>query len=124
MLMFVAWFSLSNHCVLGASRPNADPVEKGCPMHMQSSDNAPAKHKGSDLPCCKTVRAVMSAKINVASNTVDFVLTKYFLTDTQPDISERSPLVLSLDTGPPDALSFSESVLQRSILAHAPPFPA
>jgi len=29
---------------------------------------------------------------------------------------------LELDTGPPFAGSFAESVLQRSILAHAPPF--
>jgi hypothetical protein len=28
---------------------------------------------------------------------------------------------VSLDTGPPRSLSFAESVLQRSVLAHAPP---
>jgi hypothetical protein len=27
----------------------------------------------------------------------------------------------ALDTGPPPSLSFAESILQRSILAHAPP---
>ena len=29
--------------------------------------------------------------------------------------------LLALNTGPPRSLSFAESVLQRSILAHAPP---
>jgi hypothetical protein len=31
------------------------------------------------------------------------------------------PLFLPLDTGPPGLRSFAESVLQRSVLAHAPP---
>jgi hypothetical protein len=31
---------------------------------------------------------------------------------------------LFLDTGPPDAHSFAELILQRSLLAHAPPSPA
>ena len=30
----------------------------------------------------------------------------------------------SLDTGPPDAHSFAELILQRSLFAHAPPFRA
>jgi hypothetical protein len=36
--------------------------------------------------------------------------------------SATSPL--SLDTGPPGARSFAELILQRSVLAHAPPVSA
>ena len=92
-------------------------------MHMKSSDSPPAKpdESSGDMPCCKTLGAITSAKISVAVNTLDFVLKPYFLHTTLPEISQSSLLVLPLDTGPPDALSFSESVLQRSILAHAPP---
>ena len=92
-------------------------------MHLKTPDNVPAKHKKSsqDMPCCKTLRAIASAKISVAANTLDFVLKAYLLHTALPEISQPSPLLLALDTGPPDALSFSETVLQRSILAHAPP---
>jgi hypothetical protein len=123
LVVLVAWFALSNHCVLGAACASVAPATKGCPMHMKSSDNAPAKHKGSShgMPCCMTLRAVTTAKISVATNMFGFVLKQYFLHTMLPEVSQRARPLLALDTGPPAALSFSESVLQRSILAHAPP---
>ena len=63
----------------------------------------------------------MVSKINASTKTLDFVLKKYFPNAALPEISRPSSLLLALDTGPPGALSFSESVLQRSLLAHAPP---
>jgi hypothetical protein len=36
-------------------------------------------------------------------------------------LRERSCPLLCLDTGPPESSSFAELVLQRSLLAHAPP---
>jgi hypothetical protein len=92
-------------------------------MHMKTSDHAPAKHddRSRDMPCCKTLRAVTPVKISVAANTLDFVLKDYFQNETLPEILPPPRSLLALDTGPPGALSFSESVLQRSILAHAPP---
>jgi hypothetical protein len=91
-------------------------------MHMKSSDNAPAKKENTlGMPCCKTLRAVTTVKITVAANTLNFVLKAYFLDATLPEISQPARPLVALDTGPPDAPSFSESVLQRSILAHAPP---
>jgi hypothetical protein len=62
----------------------------------------------------------MPAKISVA-NTLDFILKPYLLHEMLPEISQPARPLLALDTGPPEVLSFSESVLQRSILAHAPP---
>jgi hypothetical protein len=121
MLMFAAWFALSNHCVLGVLSASTAPVAKGCPMHMKSSDKTPTKQKDVDLPCCKTLRAITVTKISAAANTLDFVLKAFFPDTTPAVISQPWRCLLALDTGPPDALSFSEIVLQRSILAHAPP---
>lgn len=92
-------------------------------MHMKAGTGAPAKQKDTsgDVPCCKILRAVTTAKIAAEGNTLDFVLKEYLSGITLRQVSQpSSPLLLS-DTGPPGALSFSESVLQRSILAHAPP---
>jgi len=117
--VFVGWFALSNHCVIGAcARPV--PVAKGCPMHAKSPEKTP-KENGATQPCCKTLRAVMVVKIVAKSNALDFVLKPFFADTTRPVISQTVSGLLALDTGPPEALSFSESVLQRSILAHAPP---
>ncbi len=57
--------------------------------------------------------------VEVASKTFlsnqDWVVAE-LISSTETQLSP-----LELDTGPPFAGSFAESVLQRSILAHAPP---
>jgi len=114
-----AWFVVSNHCVLSAVQRSGtvSTAHAHCPGHP-----APAKeqHDG-DMPCCKTLTAITAAKISSGANAVDFVLKEYFSGVFASQILQAHTHVLGLDTGPPDALSFAESVLQLSILAHAPP---
>src|SRR4029077_3483471 len=74
--------------------------------------------------CCKILRAVASvatkswtrgdAKFSEADCYYDerALITAYSQTTLAP---------LFLDTGPPGAHSFAELILQRSLLAHAPP---
>jgi hypothetical protein len=115
----VTWFVVSNHCALGAIQRSGtvSDVHAHCPGHP-----APAKqHRDRDMPCCKTLKAITAAKINTGANAVDFVLKNYFSGQFASQILQAHTHILGLDTGPPDALSFSESVLQQSILAHAPP---
>jgi hypothetical protein len=50
-----------------------------------------------------------------------FALQFYFVGPVISTNESRPVPVLELDTGPPFANTFAESVLQRSILAHAPP---
>ena len=54
--MLLAWFALSNHCMLSAACVAA-PMAKGCPMHVKSSEKTPSEN-GANQPCCKTLRAV------------------------------------------------------------------
>lgn len=124
LAMLVAWFALTNHCLLGATfAATSDSSVPNCPMHAQASGDAPAKPKESDQtsPCCKILRAIVVAKISSAGNTIDFVLKAYLTGTPLPLVAQPTRSLLALDTGPPPAVSFSESVLQRSILAHAPP---
>jgi hypothetical protein len=117
--MIVTWFVVSNHCALGAVQPSGtvSDVHAHCPGHQ-----APAKeHRDADMPCCKTLKAITAAKINTGANAADFVLKEYFSGQFASLILQIQTLISGQDTGPPDALSFSESVLQQSILAHAPP---
>jgi hypothetical protein len=130
-----AWLAISNHCALGAAaseasgmgfqsasdhRQDADAAE--CPFHSKQS--APARPKQSSAsPCCKILRAIVTSSgkifmrpmVNLAD--VDLAFAK-LLVFAPPKISFRGA---TLDTGPPGATSFAELVLQRSILAHAPP---
>jgi len=119
LLTITAWVLLSNHCALGAVvLPVETGVEAGgCPMH-----SAPAKKKAAvKFPCCKDLRAVAAKVANAMAATIRFVSAQ----DYAVEIFVSPPCVAigidGLDTGPPGAFSFAESVLQQSILAHAPP---
>ncbi len=121
LLSIAAWMVLSNHCALGltdATGPDSSASSGGCPMH-----SAPAKNKPSaSLPCCKDLSAVaFHAAKSVASAAnqllgVQNYIAALFL--VPPRVAFRS---VTLDPGPPGAPTFAESVLQRSLLAHAPP---
>ena len=119
LLTITAWLLLSNHCALGLSGTlvEADSELGACPMH-----SAPAKGKpAANLPCCKELRAITShASKNVANGASQLVGVRDYVAAIFL-MPPRLTRVLALDTGPPHSLSFAESILQRSILAHAPP---
>ncbi|MDQ3198229.1 MAG: hypothetical protein M3Q46_03405 [Verrucomicrobiota bacterium] len=122
LLTFSAWFVATDHCALAAAflRPAAAtsaPAQESCPGHSQ-----PEKQSPSELPCCKTLVATTApAKISAGYDLHSFVLQPYLASAFQllPGHSDAPPA--EIDTGPPEADTFAESVLQRSILAHAPP---
>jgi len=122
MLTMAAWFFISNHCVLATVTASGRDTSVA-PMHCHGdpASQSPAKSGEEQTPCCKVLKAVTIAKVNIGANTVDFVLKEYPTAALAVEISQAQMQTVGLDTGPPGALSFSESVLQRSILAHAPP---
>jgi hypothetical protein len=116
-----SWFAISNHCAFAALATKTGSVQAGCPFHSK-----PAKQEkpSNGAQCCKILRAIASAatkswtrddaKFSEADGYYDenALITAYSQTTLAP---------LFLDTGPPDARSFAELTLQRSLLAHAPP---
>ena len=120
----VAWLSISNHCAVGAlvvAKAQSAPR-----MHCHGSQPLPSK-KSSDgeMPCCKVLRATLASQgeiLQVANK--DFLAIRSWIVAQIifADEPQSHHVANELDTGPPFAGSFAESVLQRSILAHAPPF--
>jgi hypothetical protein len=93
-------------------------------MNCHGSQPSPSKKSSEDeTPCCKVLRATL---VQLANSVPAFDFSAFSL---QPYfaglifLSERSHTSprFELDTGPPFSGSFAELVLQRSILAHAPP---
>jgi hypothetical protein len=118
LFTIAAWLVLSNHCALGLGETGkADSGSDGCPMHSAPAKGKPAK----TIPCCKDLRAVAS---HAAKNLATAASQLVGMRDcgaavlTPPRMAAQLP---ALGTGPPRSLSFAESILQRSILAHAPP---
>lgn len=120
MIAALAWLALSNHCLLGAIQSNST-MQSSC--HGSAAGNGPPRQKEDDIECCKILRAT------VPTLGTSVVLLEHlqmaFLKDLVGVIvlpeTHGDRLTFEGDTGPPVAFSFCESVLQRSILAHAPP---
>lgn len=116
-MTFIGWFVLSNHCALGrmAQTPKA---------HACCHNDAPKPVDGKQgVECCKSLHAVMPDGVKAADLTPMFVIAVLASRLALEVETDRAAVVAS-DTGPPRAASFSELVLQRSLRAHAPPFPA
>jgi hypothetical protein len=119
-LSIAAWMVISNHCALCvvALPVEADAEASACPMH-----SAPAKKKpAAKFPCCKDLRAVAAkAAASGVPATIRFAGGGNYAAEIFVSPPRVAIGIDGLDTGPPPAFSFAESVLQQSILAHAPP---
>lgn len=121
LLTLAAWLILSNHCLFGFTEATANPAAQAdeCPMHAA----APAKEKpAAKIPCCKEIRALVTKSVTKTLTLAvrSFAGQEYAKADFPPP-PRRTVELHALDTGPPGLLSFAESVLQESMLAHAPP---
>ncbi len=119
LMTITAWMLLSNHCALGLSGTVAESdAEARCPMH-----SAPGKEEPTtNLPCCKDLRAVATHAVKrVTALAPQLVGSQSYVVAVFLAPPCLTAPVLVLETGPPRSLSFAESILQRSILAHAPP---
>jgi hypothetical protein len=124
LLIAAAWLGISNHCALGAlQHASAMQVPK---CHAGAPENpAPAKHnQKSGVECCKILHATLLVPSSGLAAADTLAVTPYVYVVSFIPTVDQSQLgrFCGWDTGPPGAASFAESVLQRSILAHAPPF--
>ena len=121
LIAICSWLAISNHCAFAAVAAKTDSAQTECPFHSK-----PAKQEPSQLQCCKTLRAVVLPQTKSWARDD----AKFFDIDLRVDyialdvLSRNAQASTSLDTGPPGAHSFAELILQRSLLAHAPPIVA
>jgi hypothetical protein len=116
-----SWFAISNHCAFAALATKTDAAVPGCPFH---SKPAKQEKQSTGAQCCKILRAVASVPAKSWARDDTKLSDASGYRDERPLIiaySQTTLLSLSLDTGPPGVRSFAELILQRSLLAHAPP---
>jgi hypothetical protein len=71
--------------------------------------------------CCRAIKASLTGKSSVEFDVSQFRLLAYSVLQAISAPVVKPGLGILLDHGPPRAVSFAEIVLQRSLLAHAPP---
>ena len=118
-----SWIAISNHCAFAAVAAEINKAQTECPFH---SKPAKEKQQSSQAQCCKILRAVVCAHSKTwERDQTDFSnVDRYAEEGALVVCSLPTPAPLLLDTGPPDAHSFAELILQQSLFAHAPPSPA
>lgn len=124
VLAALAWLAVSNHCALAAVKGSVEMIAAPT-CHGAHDGHAPAKQKKEgDVECCKILRATLpSLAKNLAAPPASNLTVQVWFIALVGMSFERPRLILplELDTGPPESASFAERVLQRSLLAHAPP---
>lgn len=123
-LILPAWFLISNHCAIAAVSSHEAAMPGHCPMHA-AAKQTPSKNKGcgDQSPCCKTLRALVAKPAKSIGDSAFEISKTYDYPGgliVRPSEAITSHL-WALNPGPPGGCSFAESVLQRSLLAHAPP---
>jgi hypothetical protein len=120
VVVAVAWAIASNHCALAALESSAKAASHAC-CH---SDKGAAQPSGNAMQCCKALAAPLPGAIAAPA---------VYLQELQPaslqaarvEASAEAPILavdFASNTGPPrGALSFALLILNRSLLAHAPP---
>jgi len=118
----LGWVALFNHCALAVVQPGDGQRPMSCHDSGAQKDT-PAQDRQSEVECCKVIRATLiTPEKNLPAFAELFALPcSDWVALLVPDGAVEGSL-LEWDTGPPGVRSFSESVLQESILAHAPPF--
>ncbi len=123
--MMFAWLVISNHCALGLMERTeaAESEHSHCHGGTTHHHDAPGE-KGDTGECCKTLRVVpLTAKAEVKFDASKFEIQVFALVQMlAAQQTESLRTVFVFDHGPPRCISFAESVLQRSLLSHAPPF--
>jgi hypothetical protein len=124
LVMSLSWFALVNHCELAAATAPKPTQAHSCCEKDKGADKAPTKdNHHRSIECCQGGHPAIASIGETA-------LSPDLSSAPPPDliasvVFPNAPLsanILELDTGPPFASSFAEAVLQRSILAHAPPY--
>ena len=126
-LAMAAWLAVSNHCVIAAgteSKPNPGAkVHTHCPGHPAPADPGDGDQKSRTIECCKTLSTASASfdRTQIGYQPGHFIPFRFSKSRLCLAPTARPVDGFALDTGPPGAISFAESVLQRSVLAHAPP---
>lgn len=121
----IAWFLAANHCAVAGLTAPQTAAATGHEHCGGSSDTPADKEQPNDcdgLKCCKSLSAPASfAKKLVGFDKAFYTLKDYVVSEIVFADEQHEASISELDTGPPPAHCFAELVLQRSLLAHAPP---
>lgn len=119
---FFGWMVLANHCALGGlAQPQVAEEDHSC---CQRSEPASTQDAPAEVQCCKSLHAVAPEALKTAAPVLMVWVLEWAAELLPAETPAISPSGSFGDGSPPPAVPFSELVLQRSLLSHAPPVAA
>jgi hypothetical protein len=118
--MLLSWLVVTNHCALAWMLSKS----AGCAAHCHVATNDSGKQTPADgmRECCQTIKASLASRAQVEFDATHFQIQPFAIFQVIAALGTTSVSDSYRDHGPPRMLfSFAESVLQRSLLSHAPP---
>jgi len=121
-MMLLSWFIITNHCALGlmGSSPPTQKEHACCHKHDAPAQNTPK----APFECCGAIKASLNDNATAKIDGLKVAFELVFMSVLANERTFAEAPARSCEHGPPQALSFAELVLQRSLLSHAPPIPA
>jgi hypothetical protein len=112
----LAWLAASNHCALAALVDLRKASHACC--HETDPGGQPPQ---STMQCCNTFHVTVPAPAALPAVQLHALRPAWLEASSIPVIVSMPACAEFCATGPPRALGFAETILNRSLLSHAPP---
>jgi len=114
----MAWLGASNHCALAAVERAAKAAHACC----HESDQGQPQQAPKSTQCCEAFSVPLPDQAAAPVAHLHELQPAWVESSAPQPVNRCAACREFHDTGPPGAASFAETVLNRSLLAHAPPF--
>lgn len=111
----LAWLLASNHCALAALAG----LKK--PPHACCHEDSPGRQSQGAMQCCNTFHVTVPVHVGAPEAALHMLRPAWLETSAVPASGPVRGCENSLANAPPRALGFAETILNRSLLSHAPP---
>jgi hypothetical protein len=120
LVAVVAWLVASNHCAFATLAATSPKAAHACCHEEDAQHDHPAFPPA--MQCCDTLKASLPAQALVPVASLHELLPAWTAVEISAPAAVEEVTVVAPATGPPPrAATFVETVLNRSLLAHAPP---
>jgi hypothetical protein len=117
----LAWLVASNHCAFATLAVSVSPKAAHVCCHDEAGPHSQPASPPS-LQCCDTLKAALPAQAVAPAAPLHELPPAWIETVALPNFAAARCLEIAFATGPPPrAATFAESILNRCLLAHAPP---
>jgi hypothetical protein len=117
-----AWLVAANHCAFATIAAHSAKTAHACCHDEDGQHDQSLPAFPQSMQCCDTLKAAVPVQAVAPAVSLYELQPAWIESENLPNLAAAQSLVIAPATGPPPrAETFVEVVLNRSLLAHAPP---